>query len=273
VAVFPYQFVGADPDLRPLGRALAELLVTDLGVTPRLRVLERAQVQMLVDELRLAESGRVDAATAARGGRMLGAERVVHGSLDGSEAAIQLETSIVRVTDGAWPGETAPAAAGARAVQLSEADRLQQLIAMQKRLALRIFASLGVQLTEAERERVTRKPTENIMALIAYGRGLEAEDRGDFAAAARYFAESARLDPAFGAARQSSQRATATAAAAGIGTGQLAALEPDFAPGPRDGAADEFFLPPPMNRDAAAEILRTEGVGSPTVLELIIRRQ
>jgi tetratricopeptide (TPR) repeat protein len=71
VAVFPFLLQSADPDLRPLGLALADLLVTDLSQTDRLRVVDRLQVQALLDEVRLAETGLVDPATGARGGRLL----------------------------------------------------------------------------------------------------------------------------------------------------------------------------------------------------------
>lgn len=268
IAVFPFQFVGGDEQYQPLGRALAELLVTDLSQTERLQVLERSQVQLLLDEMRLGQSARVDAATAARTGRILGAERVVHGSIDGSEAAVQLETAIVRVTDASWPGEGQPQGGQ---LQLTESDPLRELVDMEKRLALRIYSSLGIQLTATERERITRQPTENILALVAFGRGLEAEDAGDYARAAEHFAESASIDPGFAAARVSADRASATAAAADVDTQQLAAeAEAESAPG--ETGVDDFFMPNPMTRDPAAEILRTEGVSSPTVLELIFRR-
>ena len=45
IAIFPYRFVGADTAYKPLGRAIAEMLVTDLSQTSRIRVLERATVQ------------------------------------------------------------------------------------------------------------------------------------------------------------------------------------------------------------------------------------
>ena len=264
VAVFPFQFVGDDPQYAPLGRALAEFLVNDLSQTSRLKVVERAQVQLLLDEMKLGASGAVDPATAARTGRMLGAERVVQGSIDGSVREVQLQTSIVRVIGNQWPGE---ATAGAAA--LSETDALAALSAMQKRLALKIYSSLGIVLTEAEQARVSRRATENLAAILAYGRGLQSEDAGDFATAARNFAESAALDPNFAAARASANRVNDAAAAASVNTSELAAsASPEAAP-----AQEDFFLPSPITRDAAAEILRTEGAGRATILDIIIRRR
>jgi tetratricopeptide (TPR) repeat protein len=54
VAIFPFLYAGTDPQLRPLGRALAEMLATDLSQTDRLTVVERSQVQLLLDEIRLS---------------------------------------------------------------------------------------------------------------------------------------------------------------------------------------------------------------------------
>ena len=264
VAVFPFEFVGDNPEYAPLGRALAELLVNDLSQTQRLKVLERAQVQLLLDEMNLAQTGAVDPATAARTGRMLGAERVVQGSIDGSDAELQLETSIVRVTNNAWPGE-------AEAATLTEEDRLAALMDMQNRLALRIYSTLGIELTAAERAAVNQRPTENVMAILAFGRGLQSEDAGNFAAAASHFAEAARLDPSFTAARQSEARVNEEAAAAETTTTELASSVDAPAAAPVE--APTFFLPNPARRDAVAEVLGTEGgAGSGTILELIIRR-
>ncbi len=262
VAVFPFLFVGPDSQYQPLGRALAEFLVNDLSQTGRIKVLERAHVQLLLNELRLAQTRAVDPATAARAGRMLRAERVVQGSLDGNPRSIQTQTSIVRVGTNRWPGE--PAAA-----PLRETDALSALTAMQKRLALRIYASLGIVLTEAERERVNRRATENLNAILAYGRGLEAEDQGNFTLAARHYAEAAALDPSFVAARSAETRATDAGAAASVDTRELLAGA-EFAP--VSPGFEDFFLPDPIRRDAAAEILRTEGGARSTILEIIIRR-
>src|SRR5690606_9322693 len=87
VAVFPFLLQTNDAGLDPLGRAMAELLATDLAQTDRLTVLERLRVQLLLDEIQLAETGLVDPSSAARSGRLLGAEQVVQGSLRGDAAA------------------------------------------------------------------------------------------------------------------------------------------------------------------------------------------
>src|SRR2546430_1195519 len=75
LAVLPLVIAG-DSSVQPLARGLAELITTDLAVIRTLRLLERVQIGTVLDELKLAESARVDPATAARVGRLLRAERM-----------------------------------------------------------------------------------------------------------------------------------------------------------------------------------------------------
>ena len=258
VAVFPFLFAGGDESLRPLERALAEFLVTDLSQTGRLEVVERARVQMLLDEIGLGETGRTDPVTAARGGRLLGAAHVVQGRLGGSEAALEMEVRVARAgTGGVW---TTGEAVGQR-------GGLRRLMEMQKELALGIYHRLGVDLTPAERELVLRRPTENLQAVLAYGRGLEAADAGDFARAAEHFTQAASLDPAFAAARVQARAAEGAGRAAAVSTGQVLA----------SGRTDELeavrtLVPGTGLRDPFVEAIGREGFGgSGTWVEIILR--
>ena len=215
VAVFPFLFGGGDESLRPLERALAEFMVTDLSQTGRLQVLERVRVQQMMDEIALAESGRVDPATAARGGRLLGAASVVQGRFEGTEQALSLEARVGRVTS----SSTRPT--GDAVVRRGD---VQRLFEMEKALALGVYQRLNVQLSSAERERVMRIPTTNLQAVLAFGRGLQAADAGDWPTAARHFWEAARLDPNFSPALNRAQEAADAARAVATTTANLAEM-------------------------------------------------
>src|SRR5690606_16555960 len=136
-------------------RALAEMLVTDLSQTERLRVLERTRIQLLVDEMDLGDSGLVDSLTTARSGRLLGAERIVQGQINVNETLLRLQAAVVGSSTGQLSGRP-----------LVEEDALQQLFEMQKRLAFNLYESLGIQLTPAERERISQIPPQNLHALL-----------------------------------------------------------------------------------------------------------
>lgn len=217
VAVFPFRYLGSNEDLRPLGRGLTHLMITDLSKLDRLTLLERERVQALVDELALNESGRVDAATGARSGRMLHAARVVQGSIQDipGKTSLRLDASVVDATN------AAVVATG------TGSDQLQQLFALEKLVLFRLLDQMGVAITPAERRALSERPTADLQAFLAFSRGLEAEDRGDYAGAEASFSAALARDPNFRAAKvkqAASQRAAASlqlapSVLAGLGVG------------------------------------------------------
>lgn len=268
VGVFPF-LNSLGGSLAPLGRALAELLTTDLSQTDRLRVVERAQVQRLLDEIRLAQSGSVDPATAVRAGRLLGAGRIVQGSVDGSEAELRLQAAVVSV----------PTSELQMKASASQQGAAVQLMMMQNNLALELYGALGIELTVAERERVMRQPTQNVQALLAFGFGLEAEDAGRFREAVRHYRRAAELDQSFTEAGAALERAEA----AEDNTNSLAQL---LLEGVRELESDLLLaliarsrflgvgtiVPSPEGRDPMPEMLGTEGFDRRSLLNFLIRR-
>ena len=271
VAVFPFHFDGTNEELEPLSRAMAEMVVTDLGQVDRLRVLERLQVQLLLDEMALSEEERVEPGTAARSGHLLGAGEVVQGRLGGSNEELDVLAAVV-ATERAEEIES-----------INEADALEAFFELHERVVLGLFESLGVRLTESERDRVLERPTESLEALLLYGRALEAEDRGDFAEAAVLYQEAAEADPEFQEAeerRTGAERMEEHQARPAEGFRQDAGdlMPPGVEPGPTPGELQRALggtpeiLPAPEERDPGADVLNTEGLLlAPATLELILR--
>ena len=192
IAVLPFRYLGGDPQLRPLGRGIAQLVVDDLSKVGSLRLLERQAVQQLLDEMRLTAAGLVDPATGARPGRLLRAEHVIEGSFE------QLpDTQRLRLDGSAVTTATATVAATA-----SADDRLRQLFDIEKAVVFQLLDQLGIPLTAAERARIAERPTASLQAFLAFSRGLAAEDGGDFPAALRAYQAAARLDASFQLAAQ-----------------------------------------------------------------------
>lgn len=263
LAVLPFRVSAQDTSLQPLGRAMAELLTTDLSQTARVKVLERARVQMLIDEMQLAVQQRVDPATAARAGRLLGAERLLEGDISGDDAQLRLQAILAQVPAlGGSGGTVAPQSFDTK-------DRLAQLFDMEKRTALGIYESLGIELTAAERQQVTRRATQNIQALLAYGLGLEDEDAGQFEAAAQRFKQAHALDPHFTVAAERAAEASAAAAAKKTTTDAVAQQAMAEAANLAGGLVG---LVPGLNRRDPAEALGGEGVAGQTLVDILIRR-
>jgi TolB-like protein len=216
VAVFPFRYVGSNEDLRPLGRGLTQLMITDLSKLNRLTLLERERVQALVDELALNESGRVDPTTGARSGRMLRAARVVQGSVQDvpGKTDLKLDAAVVDASN------SSVVASG------TGSDQLQQIFALEKQVLFRLLDQMGVAITPAERRALSERPTADLQAFLAFSRGLEAEDRGDYAGAEAGYAAALARDPNFRQAKDRKAASQRAAAAQLITPAALAGLAP-----------------------------------------------
>lgn len=205
VAVLPLAFQGADDKYKPLGRGLAAMVTTDLANVSRLRVVERIRLQALLDELKLSQSEYVNASTAPRVGRMLGAGRLVGGSyFVTSDEELRLDVTIASLgAELRFPPVD------------GESGRLEELFRLQKRVVFRIIDQLDVELTPQERARLEEVPTNNLQAFLAFCRGLEDEDRGNFGAAQNHYEQSQALDPGFSAPRQRKSKMEGLSAAGG----------------------------------------------------------
>jgi TolB-like protein len=83
LAVFAFAnggVIGPDrEDLAALEVGLQQLLLTELAQSPDLRIVERSTLNDILREIELVQEGMVDAATAARVGRIVGARYAITG--------------------------------------------------------------------------------------------------------------------------------------------------------------------------------------------------
>ena len=185
VGVLPFDQRGLDSSTADLGYGLADLLRVDLSKSSQLRIVDRLRLDAIMRELALASSGRTDSTTAPRVGRLVQARRVVYGALDAQATNMGISVGV--------------ADAATRQVQpaLSQQTRLDNVLDTEKQIALRLFENLGVTLTPAERAAVEERPTKNIAAFMAYGRGARYETEFRFADAVGAYEEALKLDPGF----------------------------------------------------------------------------
>lgn len=200
-AVVPFTVAASDTLLRPLGFGLADLLMADLAKSPSLRLVERVQTNAMLRELDFVDQGITDPRQAPRVGRLVGARQILIGDASrGNGGAVRLSARVVDVIGGT-----------VQDLVYAEAP-LDRVIDAEKALALLLFERLGIQLTPAQRQRIEQRQTTQLAALVAYGRGVQAEARGDAAGATAAFEDAARLDAAFAAARTQASAAPASSA-------------------------------------------------------------
>ncbi len=239
VAVLPLGFNSARDDLEPLIYALSDMMITDFKVSNALTVLERAQIQVLLDEMALTSAGYADAETGARAGRLLRAEHVFQGvltTLGGDD--LQTDADILNVPSASSAGELTAEAA------------LEALFDMEKENVIRTIREvLGVELTPAEEQAILDNRMSNVLAFLAYGRGLRQLDLGNYAAAQAEFETMMSLDPgAYQGAADAMAEASALVDASNTSTTGLGSIAAG------GGEFGGFFGPPaaPVTEDLSS---------------------
>lgn len=211
LAVLPFRFNSDRKDLEPLVYALSGMMITDFSVSDALTVLERAKIQTLLNEMALTQAGYADPSTGARAGRLLQAQHVVQGVITTvGKNNLRLDTDVLSTTTSSSEGRE------------SVQDPIKQLFDMEKELVFRTLRDvLHIQLTPAEEQKIRNNRADNILAFLAYGRGLKDQDQGNYAAALQQFREAEQLDPGFTAATDAAHSTQDMEQASGAGVSQI----------------------------------------------------
>ena len=210
VAVLPFvnSAIGAaNAELAPLSKGIADLLITDLGMNPGIRVVERENIQQLLDEQRLAQDGRVDDATAARIGKLLGAKHMVTGSF------ITDRSGQMVLTLKAIDSETGRIAWTHR--DQGKTDDFLTLVAKVAGAAntgLKLPA-LTSQAKAAAAARTADQRKIPFQAVMLYSRALSAQDAGQKEEAIQLFTQTIERFPDFEDARKARAKLTGGGAA------------------------------------------------------------
>lgn len=196
LAVLPFENGGSygknREDFDALSRGIAGMLISDLSQVPTLRIVDRANTQRLLDEQNLAVDGRVDAATAARVGRLVGARYMIAGTFIDLYGEFRIDARVIDV-------ETGEILRTVRSdPRLTEARKLDDII---RSVATSVLE--GLDLPPLSRSALA-VPTE---AITLYSRGLLYEDRGDQNKAVEYYRRALDLFPEYAEAREGLRKA------------------------------------------------------------------
>ncbi len=193
IAVIDFSYLGRDSALIPLRKGLAYFVMTDLSKINRLQLVERIKIQEIIAELKLSQKNMMDRKTTARLGRLLGAAQIIQGAfLDVADKQVRMDASIARLT--------------IQEMKLTEATSgaLSKIMRLEKELVFKILNTMKITLTERERSEIMIIPTENLLAFMAFCRGLDSEDRGAWQQALNEYFLAAKYDPDFSLAKEKS---------------------------------------------------------------------
>lgn len=191
VAVLPFTNAGGVEGYEALSKAMADMVITDLSQVQALRVVERTKLAKLYEEMALDQAGLTQDAGRERVARLLRASRVVAGMYRvGDSSTIRIKGGYIVV------------ASEKRVSAEPISGNLERFFELEKQFVFSVIDGMGIVLSEEERKQVQVVKTEDLLALLAYGEGLDARDRGDFAAAGKAFGRAAEIDPSFSEAQQ-----------------------------------------------------------------------
>lgn len=181
-------------DYDALQRGMAGMMISELAANNGWRVVERAQVQKLLDEQNLGTSGRVDAQTAAKIGKLVGAKYVVTGSFIDLSGDFRLDVRIVN-------GETSE-------IVKTESDHMarEHLFDLIRNVAQKLMkdVNLPALAKNVSDQRMSRQvPTE---ALTYYSRALLYQDRGQADKAKEMYQRAVAVFPEYTEAKEGLQR-------------------------------------------------------------------
>jgi TolB-like protein len=182
-----------DPAFDPLGKGLADMMVTDLAALPGVQIVEREKLEALLGELHLQRTKYFDPTTAQKIGNGIGAEFAVTGSLVSAAPDLRIDVRVIRIRTG----------------EVVKADKVvgkkDAFFALEQQLVDRLASGLTSALDAAG----GRKPAsmkleggvDNVATAIEYGKALDLRDHGDLAAAAQHMESAMKVAPGWKLAR------------------------------------------------------------------------
>ncbi len=201
IAVMPFQNGGSygqdKENFEALEKGLAGMLISELAQNPGARVVERENVQSLLNEQDLGKDGRVDAATAAKVGKLVGAKYMVLGSFVDLYGHFRVDARLVDV-------ETSEILKVVRSDPKYE--KREEMFKLIQSLAERLMAETKLPPLSAEVSRAVKARNVPTEALTYYSRALLYQDRGDKTKAAEFFSKAVDIFPDYSEAKAGLQR-------------------------------------------------------------------
>ncbi|GAB4341665.1 MAG: hypothetical protein Kow0037_28470 [Calditrichia bacterium] len=157
-------------ELGALQPGLADMMITALSRVSGLKVVERRQLRALLEEMALGQSGVVDAATAQKVGKLLGAEYLLLGSfVRGMKNDLRIDVRMVRTET----GETTKAE--------EVTGKTEDVLKLVEKLSKKVLKNLRIKLAGDDKRRLEGSlPDCGSTAIMKYFRALELADQKDY---------------------------------------------------------------------------------------------
>jgi TolB-like protein len=202
IAVLPFENGGSygqdKENFEALQKGIPGMMISELGQNPAARVVDRDNIQALLAEQDLGKDGRVDAATAAKIGKLVGARYMVTGTFVDMYGHFRTDARIIDV-------ETSEIIKTVKA----EGKR-EELFKLIQSLSEKLMAETKLPPLPTEVGRAVKARNVPTEALTYYSKALLYEDRGDKTKAAEFFRKAIETFPNYAEAQEGLKKVSGT---------------------------------------------------------------
>ena len=194
IAVLPFENGGSygqdKENFEALQKGIPGMMISELGQNPAARVVDRDNIAALLGEQDLGKDGRVDAATAAKVGKLVGARYMVTGTFVDMYGHFRTDARIIDVETGEI----------LKTVK-SEGKR-EDLFKLIQGLSEKLMAETKLPPLSPEISRAVKARNVPTEALTFYSKALLYQDRGDKGKAAEFFRKAIETFPNYAEAQE-----------------------------------------------------------------------
>ena len=188
LAIIYFDNSGGEPSMDKLKKGLADMLITDLSNVSMLDIVERDKLEAILKEQKLSSSKDFDPSTAAKVGKLLGAEIILTGGYFDMMGSLRIDARFIDVETG----------------KILKSDGVDgatsSFFKIQKQLAWKIINNMDVKISDKEKKELESKEKSKALSfedLNQYSNALELYDKGKKADSKKIAEKMAKKYPDF----------------------------------------------------------------------------
>ena len=192
LAIIYFDNSGGDPAFNKLKKGLADMMITDLSNINMLAIVERDKLESILKEQKISNSTEFDPATAAKVGKLMGAQIILTGGYFEMLGSLRLDARFIDVETG----------------KILKSDgvegEINNFFKLQKQLSWKIIKTLDIKITDAEKKSLEMNEKSKALSFEdakKYSSALDLYDAGNKAKAKPMLEEICKKYPDFAAAK------------------------------------------------------------------------
>lgn len=192
LAILYFDNSGGEPSMNKLKKGLADMLITDLSNIEMLDIVERDKLEAILNEQKLSSTKEFDPSTAAKVGKLLGAQIILTGGYFDMMGSLRIDARFIDVETG-------------KILKSDGVDgQLSSFFKIQKQLSWKIIKDMDTKLTDEEDKALKNTASGKSISyqdMNLYSEALDLYDTGKKENAKKIFSQLISKYPDFIAAK------------------------------------------------------------------------